>query len=201
MRSGRAHRRGDRGGSPSDKAKSPAHEEELLLAAKKKVDDELYKRVKEATDAAPHFQGHATATAGLSGADKATWEALPDDDDALAEELSAIAATLSRSVADKDARRAFSDNARKIGALAEATDDARSTTTRRWHRRRFLASGSISTLLLRLLLAPTLAMRLVRRPGVRDALVAAKPRHVALGARLELVLRGAAQAAHGRHLA
>ena len=49
--------------------------------------------------------------------------------------------------------------------------------------------------------SPELAVRLVRRPGARDALGAAKARHAALGARLELVLRAAAQAARSRHLA
>ena len=52
-----------------------------------------------------------------------------------------------------------------------------------------------------LLVAPKFAMRLVRRPAARDALVAAKPGHVALGALFELVLRAAAQAARSRHLA
>ena len=57
--------------------------------------DELFKRVKEATEAAPHFQG-STDAAGMTGADEATWEGPSDEDDALAEELRAIAATLLR---------------------------------------------------------------------------------------------------------
>ena len=67
-----------------------------MIAARKKEGDELFERVKEATEAAPHFQGSTDAaglTGGLNGgSDEATWKGLPEDDDALAEDLSSFAA-------------------------------------------------------------------------------------------------------------
>ena len=72
----------------------------------------------------------------MSGADKATWEGLPDDDDdALAEELSAVPTMPSRSVADKDALDASSwTRARKISA--RSLDDYATQVASRTHELR-----------------------------------------------------------------
>ena len=99
-----------------------AREEELLLAAKKKVGDELFKRVTEATEAAPHFQG-STDAAGLNGADEAhlggaARRGLRAGGGAARDRRHALAL-----VADKNALRAFYDNARTISAPTETFED------------------------------------------------------------------------------
>jgi hypothetical protein len=104
--------------SAREKAKDAARDEELLYAAKKRVDDELCRRVKEAMDSAPRFKA-VTDTDGLDGEDKAAWEALPEEADELAEEMGAIQAVLQRSSADINSLRLWTENAGKIKALDE----------------------------------------------------------------------------------
>ena len=107
-----------RRGARTRRRRARARDEELLLAAKKQEVDELLKRVKETTEAAPHFQG-STDAAGLNGAD----EAHPGGAARRRHRAGGGSARDRRHalalVTDKAALRAVSGNARKISALTE----------------------------------------------------------------------------------
>ena len=111
-----------RRGARARRRRARARDEELLIVARKKEGDELFERVKEATEAAPHFQG-STDAVGLNGADVAhlggaARRGLRAGGGAARDRRHALAL-----VADKNALRAFYDNARTISAPTETFED------------------------------------------------------------------------------
>jgi len=99
-------------------------DEDAIKAAQSRAQNLMNKAVEVAFDSAPHFaDANPSSSVGLQGEFLQRWDDLPEDDDALADELEEVKKKIGTSSADMGSITVFNENATKISALEKSVSE------------------------------------------------------------------------------
>ncbi|KAG8466510.1 hypothetical protein KFE25_007889 [Diacronema lutheri] len=112
----------ERAAAAKEALDAAARAEEMARKSKADAEARVVAAVNAATALAPDFAAANPKGFALSGEAKETWEAMPDNDDAIADELEHVNRKLSTSTADASALRRFEANAKAIDDLQRALE-------------------------------------------------------------------------------